>query len=261
MADPEIELPMTSSQLALDDQPSGIRTRPTNPDDVFRNASEDPTFAAFPTSDEKYNEKSDNEALSEDDEQEPGDIVYHYLTFSTELPNPTTIYPTREDQETPPHPPDLVKFTSPFEWPNSRKRVIIWVSCVITALTAFTAGAYSPGVGQMTEEWHISNVAALVGITTFTSGTHILWKEQMYHNADCSIGFAIAPMVLAPFSEINGRRPVFIASGILFVICQLCTGLTRSYAGMLVVRFFVGVGGSTFSTMGTSPKNHRLVHH
>jgi MFS family permease len=57
-------------------------------------------------------------------------------------------------------------------------------------------------------------------------------------------------MILAPLSEINGRRPVFIASGILFVICQLCTGLTHSYAGMLVVRFFVGVGGSTFSTMG-----------
>lgn len=56
-------------------------------------------------------------------------------------------------------------------------------------------------------------------------------------------------MVLAPFSEINGRRPVFLASGILFVICQLCTGFTQSYAGMLVVRFLVGVGGSTFSTM------------
>lgn len=56
-------------------------------------------------------------------------------------------------------------------------------------------------------------------------------------------------MVLAPFSEINGRRPVFMASGLLFVICQLCTGLTQSYGGMLVVRFFAGVGGSTFSTM------------
>jgi multidrug resistance protein len=83
----------------------------------------------------------------------------------------------------------------------------------------------------MTAEWGVSNVAALVGITMFT------------------VGFAIAPMALAPFSEINGRRPVFIASGILFVICQLCSGLTRSYAGMLVVRFFAGVGGSTFSTM------------
>jgi multidrug resistance protein len=83
----------------------------------------------------------------------------------------------------------------------------------------------------MTQEWGVSSVAALVGITTFTSG------------------FAIAPMALAPLSEINGRRPVFIASGVLFVICQLCSGLTQSYAGMLVVRFLVGVGGSTFSTL------------
>ena len=56
-------------------------------------------------------------------------------------------------------------------------------------------------------------------------------------------------MVMAPFSEIRGRRPVFIATGILFVICQLCCAITRSYGGMLVARFFGGVGGSTFSTM------------
>ncbi|KAJ4374123.1 hypothetical protein N0V83_002864 [Neocucurbitaria cava] len=159
------------------------------------------------------------------------EIVWEYLTFETELPHPTTIHPTQTGQELPPEPPNLVKFTNPFDWSEKRKNFTVWISCVITALTAFSAGSYSPGVGQMTEEWGVSNVAALVGITTFTTG------------------FAVAPMVLAPFSEINGRRPVFLASGVLFVICQLCTGLTRSYAGMLVVRFLTGVGGSTFSTM------------
>lgn len=165
------------------------------------------------------------------DNGQDAEIVWRYLTFETELPHPTTIHPTIPDQEPPPELPNLVKYTNPFDWSTRRKDFTIWVSCVITALTAFSAGAYSPGVGQMTKEWGISNVAALVGITTFTTG------------------FAVAPMVLAPFSEINGRRPVFIASGIIFVICQLCSGLTQSYAGMLVVRFFVGVGGSTFSTM------------
>ncbi|KAH9868481.1 hypothetical protein J1614_007553 [Plenodomus biglobosus] len=159
------------------------------------------------------------------------EIVWRYLTFETELPHPTNIQPTQPGQEPPPQPPNLVKYMNPFDWSNKRKQFTIFVSCIITALTAFSAGAYSPGVGQMSEEWGVSNVAALVGITTFTTG------------------FAIAPMVLAPFSEINGRRPMFIASGILFVISQLCSGLTRSYAGMLVVRFLVGVGGSTFSTM------------
>ncbi|ORY02466.1 major facilitator superfamily domain-containing protein [Clohesyomyces aquaticus] len=218
MADPEIELPMTSSQLGLNSP--GITT--LNPDSGY------PTSCNI-TASEQFAEKG--EKGDEQEETEYGEIVYYYLEFETELPNPTLIYPSWDGQEEAPPRPNLLQYTSPFEWSNGRKSVIIWISCIITALTAFTAGAYSPGLGQMTQEWGVSSVAALVGITTFTTG------------------FAFAPMVLAPFSEINGRRPVFIASGILFVICQLCTGLTRSYAGMLVVRFFVGVGGSTFSTM------------
>ncbi|KAF2177032.1 MFS general substrate transporter [Zopfia rhizophila CBS 207.26] len=218
MADPEIELPMTSSQASV--------LAAGNNETISDQTHSYPTFEN--TGCEKYQEKTDNE---DSEDLGFGEIAYHYLTFQTELPNPTTISASSNDQEPPPTPPRLVNYTSPFEWSNTRKNVIIWVSCIITALTAFTAGSYSPGVGQMTGEWHVSSVAVLVGITMFTTG------------------FAIAPMVLAPFSEIQGRRPVFIASGILFVICQLCTGLTRSYAGMLVVRFFAGVGGSTFSTM------------
>lgn len=83
----------------------------------------------------------------------------------------------------------------------------------------------------MMEAWDVGRTAIYVGITTFTTG------------------FATAPMILAPFSELNGRKPVFITTGTLFVICQLCCALTRSYPGMLVARFFTGVGGSTFSTM------------
>lgn len=56
-------------------------------------------------------------------------------------------------------------------------------------------------------------------------------------------------MILAPFSEINGRRPVFMATGLLFVAMQVACALTPTFGGMLVSRFLLGVGGSTFSTM------------
>ena len=158
-------------------------------------------------------------------------IVYHYLHFDTELPLPSN--PTIPDSITtdPVPPPDLRQYTSPFDWPESRKTYTIWLSCAVTVVTAYTAGSYSPAAEPMMEAWHVSQTAIYVGITTFTTG------------------FATAPMVLAPFSEINGRKPVFIATGALFVICQLCCAVTRSYPGMLVARFFAGVGGSTFSTM------------
>lgn len=161
------------------------------------------------------------------------DITYHYLTFETELPPYIGLgRPLPNDDATPPPPPpDLTTYTSPFKWSSSRKNFMIWLSCIATTITAYSAGSYASPSETLTRKWHVSDVAYNVGITTFTTG------------------FGIAPMALAPFSEINGRRPVFITTGILFVICQLCCAVTRSYVGMLLARFFVGVGGSTFSTM------------
>ena len=157
-------------------------------------------------------------------------IVYHYLTFETELPLPTSLGPSQNGSPEP-EPPDLRSFVSPFTWSESRKTFTVWLSCLITVLTAYTAGAYSPASDQLVAYWDVSQTAILVGITMFTTG------------------FATAPMVLAPFSELNGRRPVFIVTGMLFVVCQLCCAVTHSYPGMLLARFFAGVGGSTFSTM------------
>ncbi|KAH7402631.1 major facilitator superfamily domain-containing protein [Pyrenochaeta sp. MPI-SDFR-AT-0127] len=232
-SNPEINLP-GASELGVTDSNTGPEIR------IFpggRSHTAVERGSCDPASDndiekEEFSEKEqDNEGPRSSDDVVDEEIIWHYLTFETELPHPATIHPTRLDQGPPPEPPNLAEYTNPFEWSETRKNFTVWMSCIITALSAFTAGAYTPGIGQMTEEWGVSSVAALVGVTTFTTG------------------FAVAPMVLAPFSEINGRRPVFIASGILFVICQLCAGLTRSYAGMLLARFFVGVGGSTFSTM------------
>jgi hypothetical protein len=99
------------------------------------------------------------------------EIVWRYLTFETELPHPTSLHPTTGSEHGPPEPPDLVKYTNPFDWTEKRKDFTIWAACAITALTAYSAGSYTPGVAQMSAEWGVSNVAVLVGITTFTAGT------------------------------------------------------------------------------------------
>lgn len=158
-------------------------------------------------------------------------IVYHYLTFETELPSPTSLTTSNPNAPSPPEPPDLSNCISPFAWSESRKTYTVWLSCAITVTTAYTAGSYAAASDQLIDYWGVGPVAINVGITTFTTG------------------FATAPMILAPFSELNGRKPVFVATGTLFVICQLCCAVTRSYGGMLAARFFAGVGGSTFSTM------------
>ncbi|KAJ0163489.1 Fluconazole resistance protein 1 [Colletotrichum tanaceti] len=136
--------------------------------------------------------------------------------------NPKTLQPPRHIND---------RFTSPQAWSPLRKRLVLCLLCVATCFSSVAASSYAPAKAAVAEEWGVSQVAALVGITTFTTG------------------FALTPMVLAPVSEVWGRRLVFTLTGVLFVACQIGSALTQSYPGMLVLRFFAGVGSSTYSSM------------
>lgn len=158
-------------------------------------------------------------------------ITYQYLTFNTALPLPNTTIRAPTALKEPPSDIDLRPFTNPTKWSVQRKAYHLVLCCIATLLTAYCAGSYSPPAAFMEAELHASRIAVISGITTFC------------------MGFALAPMVLAPFSEINGRYPVFAASGVIFVVFQIVCGLVSNLAGMLIARFIVGVGGSVFSTM------------
>lgn len=178
MACPEIDLPPMSSE-ALDFHSNS---------DIAKEEAE------------KHQSSSRSSIAQEDVSHEShGDIVWHYLEFETDLPSPNLSRRIPNEQTPPPECPDLKKYTSPFLWSRSRKNFMVLLSCLVTTIAAYNAGAYSPGVTQMEDEWHKGRVAVLVGITTFT------------------VGFGIAPMFLAPFSELNGRRPVFVITGIVSI--------------------------------------------
>lgn len=157
-------------------------------------------------------------------------IEWRYLTFDTEIPI-TPALPSTGKADLPPC-PNLRRYDDPFQWSLARKRLVTYLACACNIIAAYASGAYAFPEKQLTAKWGINHVVYSLGIFIFT------------------FGFGITPMFLAPLSEINGRRPVFIASGLLFVLTTLTCGLTNSFAGMLLSRFFLGVGGSTFSTMG-----------
>jgi hypothetical protein len=127
------------------------------------------------------------------------EIEYLYLTFNTQLPSPSNVSIPKADQPPPPEAPDLHPYTSPFLWPKARKAVITALSCTVTLMSASCAGSYAPAQSQLTAAWGVSPIVFNLGITAYTTG------------------FAIAPMISAPFSEINGRWPIIIGSGILFM--------------------------------------------
>lgn len=126
------------------------------------------------------------------------DVEYLYLNFDTTLPHPVGITSPQPEQASPPPCPNLTKYASPFMWAESRKTVVTVISCCVTAMSAYAAGSYTPPADELTAKWNVSRVVYNLGISLYT------------------LGFAIAPMVLAPFSEINGRRPIFVSSGLVF---------------------------------------------
>ncbi|KAK4947823.1 hypothetical protein LTR10_013331 [Elasticomyces elasticus] len=158
-------------------------------------------------------------------EDNDNDIHYEYLTHETainldELPSSPQVSP-----------PNLKKYDTPTSWSSTRKTIILVLCCWCTFSAAYSAGAYSIASDPQRARWHLSSLAFETGVTTW------------------ALGFAVSPMFLAPFSEINGRRPVFIASAVIFLAGQIACATTPSFAGMLVARFFVGAGASTFATL------------
>jgi MFS family permease len=150
-------------------------------------------------------------------------ITYRHLSFDTYI----SLIPGPEGKPT----LDLAPYVNPVEWSKTSKGFTLCLSCIAATSSTYAAGSYSPSARAMSEEWHVSIVKILLGITTFC------------------IGYAIAPMVFAPFSEIKGRYPVFLGAGIVYLSAQICCATTGSYFGMLFWRFWTGVGSSVLSTV------------
>lgn len=163
-----------------------------------------PTIAMEPQLDKEQEARVDGT-------QEP--INYHDLTFDATLPLANQLSSTRPDGLPAAEPLDLTHYVSPFTWPASRKNTIMFLSCITSIFICYAAGSYDAGSEQISTQWGVSQTAAYVGITTHT------------------IRFGIAPMILAPFSELSGPKPVFVVTGILFCVSQLSCAVTGRSPG------------------------------
>lgn len=120
---------------------------------------------------------------------------------------------------------------NPFNWSPVRKWVITALGVFFTAEVAATAGAYVPGITGMEQDLNNRHELSLAGISLY------------------ALGFGLPPLLLAPFSEVYGRRNIFLISHFLYTIFFLCVGFADNIATVLVGRFLQGAFGSTGSTL------------
>nr|CDI55510.1 related to MFS multidrug transporter [Melanopsichium pennsylvanicum 4] len=64
------------------------------------------------------------------------------------------------------------------------------------------------------------------------------------------LAYAIGPLVLAPLTEMFGRRVVLQTTNVMFIAFNLGCGASQNAAQMTVLRFFAGLGGSAPQAVG-----------
>lgn len=121
---------------------------------------------------------------------------------------------------------------NPFNFSKTRKWTTTILAVFYTMEVAATAGAYVPGIASMERDLHVTNhELSLLGISIYP------------------LGFGIPPLILAPFSEVFGRNPIYLFSHLFYTILFIGTGYAQNISTVLVLRFISGAMGSTGSTM------------
>ncbi|KAK3333946.1 major facilitator superfamily domain-containing protein [Cercophora scortea] len=116
---------------------------------------------------------------------------------------------------------------NPRSMPHWRK----WVIVIITSFGAFcvtnASASYTATYTQMTLEFHTTKLIATIGLSMFV------------------LGIAMGPF-WSPLAEFYGRRPIYLASFLLFTVWIIPSAVAQNIATMNVARFFQGLAGSAF---------------
>ncbi|KAF2002849.1 benomyl/methotrexate resistance protein [Amniculicola lignicola CBS 123094] len=126
---------------------------------------------------------------------------------------------------------------NPRNWSTGKKLFVNFEICFLTFSVYIGSAIYAAGILDVMETFHVSQVAATLGLTLYVAG------------------YGLGPMVWAPMSEIPyiGRNPVYIATLFVFVMFQIPTAMASNFGMLLAFRFLTGLFGSpALATGGAS---------
>ncbi|KAH7385645.1 major facilitator superfamily domain-containing protein [Pyrenochaeta sp. MPI-SDFR-AT-0127] len=116
---------------------------------------------------------------------------------------------------------------NPMTWPKTKKWIMALTVANSVLVVSFCSSAFSGGIQQIMVEFGVSQVVVTLGVSLFV------------------LGFALGPLLWAPFSELYGRQVVFFGTYIAFVAFNAaCAGAPNIY-GLLILRFFAAAFGSS----------------
>lgn len=130
----------------------------------------------------------------------------------------------------------LLKFTegdveNPFNWPAGKKLLHTAMLCLMTLFIGLATTAYSSGIGKMCQDLGVSKELGQLGLFCF------------------NIACALAPLFLAPFCELVGRKVIYTGAYAGFILIFIGLALGKNIATILVMR-----------TLSKTPSSKSVVH-
>ncbi|KAI9663140.1 MAG: hypothetical protein M1821_008188 [Bathelium mastoideum] len=114
----------------------------------------------------------------------------------------------------------------PLNWPFRKKVVTTMLYGLTTMGATWASSVYSPGVGQISHDFHVGTEVSELGITLLL------------------FGFGLGPLVWAPLSELYGRKVAVLTPYFLAAIFSFATATAKDIQTVLITRFFAGIFGS-----------------
>jgi len=81
---------------------------------------------------------------------------------------------------------------------------------------------------------------------------HVTVEQASYCTTVFILFSGILPMFIVPFSNVYGRRIIYIIFTIIAVAAQMGSGAAKSYGGVITGRVFYGIGGGIPLGMGAA---------
>ncbi|KAK3385056.1 major facilitator superfamily domain-containing protein [Podospora didyma] len=115
---------------------------------------------------------------------------------------------------------------NPKNWPLWYKGWSVFCVSFSTWVVVLYSTSYTATLPGMMDEYDSGITVATLGLTTYL------------------LGLAAGTVIVAPMSELYGRRPVYIVCLFIFTLLTIPCGLATSMAELIVVRFFGALFGA-----------------
>ncbi|KAJ5576469.1 hypothetical protein N7535_003395 [Penicillium sp. DV-2018c] len=122
---------------------------------------------------------------------------------------------------------------NPQNFPESKKWTLLALISAMTLISPLASSMFSPAISYMAREFLVTDKTLL----SFSVSIYLL-------------GYTFGPLLLAPLSEVYGRRIVLSGANWFFVVWQIGCALAPNIETLVVCRLFAGIGGSGCLTLG-----------